>query len=112
MDQEPGPERDSYRFFGNRHRATIWRVVTDFAIEPPEPFTYAEIAKRSRRYKPVPSTTVHKEVRLLEDFGMVERQGEYHGDAIVFHRVDSPFWQIAEATAAAFNSVYPLDIEQ
>lgn len=110
--RETGPERDSYQLFGNKHRAAVWRAVTRFAIEPPETFTYAALSEIAQTFETMGSSSIHKEVKLLETFGMVQREGEYHGDAIVFTRVASPFWQVAEATAAAFDTLYPVDTEQ
>lgn len=103
---ELGPERDSQMLFGNRHRAAVWRAVTRFAIEPPETFTYAGIAEIIEEFENVSPSTIHKEVKLLEAFDMLERQGNYTGDAIGFTRIPSPFWQIAEATAVAFDAVH------
>lgn len=109
---ELGPERDSQMLFGNRHRAAVWRAVTRFTIEPPETFTYAGITEIIQEFEKVSPSTIHKEVKLLEAFDMLERQGKYTGDAIAFTRIASPFWQIAEATAMAFDTVHPPEPEQ
>ncbi len=88
----------SKRVFNSERRLSVIQVL----LELKEFATVAQVARDSG----VASSTVHSELHLLADLGLLQRVTPER--KVLFQRLESPFWQWCESLIAGVSP----DVEQ
>lgn len=83
--------------FGNQDRMDAWRAVSQFSIDPPEPF----LQKHIREMTGLESSAVHGYIRALRKIGAIQEVEEPQSRGRLFVRVESPVWIVVAAAIEA-----------
>lgn len=96
---------------GRRHKVDVWSAVLAHAIEPPELFYATGVYRQMLRESGVNVSMqdVRGEIRDFSAMEMVAETNEHDlpPGTRVYHRVDSPGWEMVTATVETFNLWYP-----
>lgn len=91
--------------FGNKYRLDIWAAIGRYSIDPPEPFFYKQI-KNDIEEAQVPTAVTWKEMQTLSGLGSIERVPEAEGVAVMYHRLESPVWEIVQVAFEAVSAEF------
>ena len=111
MERELSRERISKDLFGKKYRLDIWERILEYAIEPPELFRQSELQDKLESEKGVTKASTSQEAIAMCQMGMLEEvPSPYHHPsvyAIYYKRVESPYWDIAQAVIEAVQKIQP-----